>query len=740
MAIAWVEALVTRLNFLVFRIVPLVSLGMYLILAIFSDSRRREDKGWNWKRSWKRVLVWVAYQLTDWGPAYVIGNLYLETEPHDKITVAFWVPFLLMHHARSDNISAYATEDIKLWERLIVIEIPLSLGSCFIVCRYILTECSADWFLRWAAGIMLALGLLKHLEGMLALWRSDLGHIRKSGLSNKQTIKLDDYRDQRKLNLEDEEALLIAHDLFEICKGAFCDYKAKMGDRDDKKMDHDAIRSMFTDRWESMCKVVEMELSLIYDILYTKASVVHTCHGYCIRVASPPLTATALLLFFLHCKKGMEPIDKDVSYILLWTTLFLDLRWLFGALASAWTYSYFKRLPHNWLKHELCCRGGWKKLRYWGVSQFLSRFSLWLWTCACPKDPNKSYRRWAGTFGQRNLLDQCTAGNRHSLYSVSRLEIESEDHSRDSEIPYLVKKLVFKVLCADLFPPPQKPTGTGCKDKEEPEKVPPVGGINRTSPPLLPCPREWICSGMDNVPPAWAHHCPCEEAAMTSSGPYEQQTDDCWRYDQAPPETYEQACLWRNVHVGSIHDQSMLKLNNPNNQAAPPKSTDFPPELQDAVLIWHTATDVFLSSNHTAALQDDGKAIKAISDYMVFLLSKRPSMLPGLKLRSLYENARTTLKEIGKVKEKDNPSSYTTKQEKANELAKWMLKNVHHLKDPTSAIRKELRKDRLEGLDTLLEGTHFARVLLRQIPDWRDTDVEKSMRKLACWIPRLQEL
>jgi hypothetical protein len=49
-----------------------------------------------------------------------------------------------------------------------------------------------------------------------------------------------------------------------------------------------------------MCKVVEMELSLMYDVLYTKATVIHTWVGYSIRVASLTASATVTLLFLFY--------------------------------------------------------------------------------------------------------------------------------------------------------------------------------------------------------------------------------------------------------------------------------------------------------------------------------------------------------------------------------------------------------------------------------------------------------
>ncbi|XBJ27592.1 hypothetical protein VPH35_004829 [Triticum aestivum] len=720
MAAALVEACVKWLSVYVYCIVPLLTLLMHLILAIFSDSRRREGRGW------KRVLVWVAYQLTDWstirsasdpfphlGPTYVIGNLYLETSPSEKMMVAFWVPFLLLHHGRPDNIGAYAIEDAKLWLRLLVLDIPLSVGSFFVVYRYILAECIAGLYLRWASGIMLPLDILKHLENTLALWRSELGHIRNRG-------------DQEKLSeLDDEKALLVAHDLFEICKGAFCDYP-----------------------WGSMCKVVEMELSLMYDILYTKAAVVHTWHGYAIRLASPPLTAIALLLFGLHCKESMPTEDEVISYVLLCMTLLLDVRWLFRALASGWTYSYFERMPCNWLKHEFWCQG---------------RCVFPNPPCGCghvhvrPKEP-KSYRRWSGIFGQCNLLSQCTAGNRHNLYSIPRLAIEweghsslrdfqLEDHSRGLEIPDSVKKLGFQNIWEKLFRDPVElakrerqsntddspprppnhdkrcpscgelpdyctchPTSTnpvkGCFDVSSdpdyctcvhPGSLDPGGhclGI-LYGPPGTPYPRERICNGIDdepalcpqyprewcksiweavedqaapwlqyprericisvnNEPPrlpypwqvcAGIRNAPFEENEYNvQARPHHHPDEQAAEYDRAPPEPYEQANILRHVHTSSSYARIPLdtKRKGQSDEGQPDKDMGFPPKLQEAILIWHIATNVFLSYSSSSSpspritgeeSKEQAKVIEQMSDYMMFLVANRPEMLPGLTVR-----------------------------------------------------------------------------------------------------------
>ncbi|XP_037474394.1 uncharacterized protein LOC119350870 [Triticum dicoccoides] len=707
MAVAWIEADVKWLSFYVYRIVVLLSLTMYIILATFSESRRREGKGW------KRGLLWLAYQLTDWCPAYVISNLYLETLPCEKMIVAFWVPFLLLHNARPDNISAFISEDSELWLRVGVFVFLQSVGSAFIVYRYILHESTAG-LLRQASFIMVLLGLCKYVESAAALRRCNLNRIRRSfkKLQPNANSFRDDYGGGKNLEgLKDEEALLFAHSLFDICKGAFSDYSVEY-------MNRDAVRSMFSGQWESMCKVVEMELSLMHDILYTKTSMVHTWHGYAVRVVSPPLTTAALVLFFIQCKECMnlKPIDKAVSYILLGTTLLHDVISLFRTLASGWTHSYFKRMSCNWFKHQFWCRGRWAKLRRFVVSLRLSRLSLWLWTCACPREP-KSYRRWAGTFGQCNMFDQCTVGNRRNLYSIPGLTTESkgqlssrgyewEDHSRGLEIPDNVKKLVFINMCKHLFPGPELP-------HEQFVRV--------------------------IVPPSQCNRPDKQAVAEYSPRSYEQQTVHC-SYSEARPEQHKLVNILENFYTD---------LPDTNEEAADMKHTDqsdedmrFHLELQEVILIWHIATDVFLArrpSIEGGKSEELVKAIKQMSDYMMFLVAKRPQMLPGRTLGGLHEKTRRAVELIWKVA---IPTSHATKEKEV--VAKWMLNNMDDLNDPNSAIwggTQKMDKDNLNdpgmNMTSVWRGAQLAQMLLN--PPSKRGESKGTVQVLAYWIPDLQQ-
>uniref|UniRef100_A0A0E0GXF4 DUF4220 domain-containing protein n=1 Tax=Oryza nivara TaxID=4536 RepID=A0A0E0GXF4_ORYNI len=74
-----------------------------------------------------------------------------------------------------------------------------------------------------------------------------------------------------------------------------------------------------------MWKVMEMELSLMYDILYTKAAVIHTSIGYCIRAMSPMTIATSFMLFhFSNSRDGQNTVDIAVTYVLLGGGLLME--------------------------------------------------------------------------------------------------------------------------------------------------------------------------------------------------------------------------------------------------------------------------------------------------------------------------------------------------------------------------------------------------------------------------------
>ncbi|CAM0885519.1 unnamed protein product [Alopecurus aequalis] len=61
-------------------------------------------------------------------------------------------------------------------------------------------------------------------------------------------------------------------------------------------------------------------------------------------------------------------------------------------------------------------------------------------------------------------------------------------------------------------------------------------------------------------------------------------------------------------------------------------------EFQEGIIIWHIGTDFFLSKcNSAIAPVGLVNAVKALSNYMMFLLVERPYMLPGVTQNRLYQ-------------------------------------------------------------------------------------------------------
>nr|CAB3479872.1 unnamed protein product [Digitaria exilis] len=171
---------------------------------------------------------------------------------------------------------------------------------------------------------MYVIGIVRYGERARALWRANLDNIKPQDSSGsadtEETIKMKDdivasrirRRLERKDLNDDGEALLLAQDLI-------------------------------------MCKVVEMELSLMYELLYIYQGEhlvrlgTLLLHTYLIRFTSPLATAAAASLFWLHREQGGGRPTRGsfvgITYALLGVNFLLDMTWLLRALGSTWTYA-----------------------------------------------------------------------------------------------------------------------------------------------------------------------------------------------------------------------------------------------------------------------------------------------------------------------------------------------------------------------------------------------------------------
>lgn len=420
----------------------LLSLFFQVILHIFANVRRRDGGSF-----WLRSPLWVAYQLSDSTATYAAGQLLFSGATKDHHLIAFWVPFLLLHLGGPDNITAYALEDSKLWGRHLLSLVVQFLAAGYVLYRHII---GSGTLLMAAAGLISVVGAVKYAERTWALRSAKFSNLQSSLKVREHDMHHQQfYTEYQDWYNDGDLALHHAHSLFHICKRGIVDCVIVRDDPDSlDSLDIKIIQGLSEDR-EHMWRVMEMELSLMYDILYTKASVVHSWPGYCIRVIAPPAIATSLVLFQLSSKDDYSLVDVYITYTLLGGALVLETKSLLVALGSSWVFAFLCATQWDWLRHSVLCAGRWHQLRY----TFFALRRSW----PCKRIMTGSSRRWSRTMGQRNMLRSCARqadptnqrlDNLFKMLSLSKWW--DKRYSWTIDVSEKVKKLALNLTANDI--------------------------------------------------------------------------------------------------------------------------------------------------------------------------------------------------------------------------------------------------------------------------------------------------
>ncbi|KAJ1267142.1 hypothetical protein BS78_07G033800 [Paspalum vaginatum] len=586
-----------------FRITVLSSLAAYLLLGLLSGTRRRSASGWRW---WLQRLValilWSAYWVSDRATTSALGKLSLsgsDASDGEHQLVSFWAPFLLLHLGGPDSITAYALEDNKLSRRKAVDVIAPLVGVLYLILSYY--PCDGRLFV--ASMIIFFLGAAKCAERAYAQWRANLDkkHDEEEDDDDEEDESLEDDVDSLIQELmgadgdqpdnsssNGEALLLLAQQLFRGWRRALVDSSVEPSSSSVER----ASQKIFSLGSDGTRAVVEMELSLMYEYLFTKAILAQIVPKlyYSIRFISPFATAAAGSFFWhwLHAagdgRRSLCIIRGSfiaITYLLLATAFVVDVVWLLRALGSTWTYAFLKAWSPSssscaWLHHHVLCAGRWRCLHR-AAMYYLDP----LWRFSTAPDPI-SYRRWSGVIGRYNLLHECTATARRGACSsfCHRLATKFglEEARYLCELPPEVSKLVFERV--------QQILPTTPKSKNDPHH--PAGADDTYS-----------------------------MAAITTS------------WGQEALEKAKAARLFPGIPDGEL-----------------PK---FGKEFEQDVLAWHIATSVFLSRAKVGKVAKSSSsthgghvlAIEAMSEYLMFLVAQRRQMLPGLVLDKLCKGRIT---------------------------------------------------------------------------------------------------
>ncbi|KAF8701847.1 hypothetical protein HU200_033171 [Digitaria exilis] len=610
--------------------VVLLSFTLQVALLVLSDFRRRMRSG---------VLMfftWSAYMMADAVAIYALGHMSVISRSPEHRLMAFWAPFLLVHLGGQDNITAYAIEDNQLWLRhLQTLAVQVAAAACVIYSSSIIT--GGPTLLRWATLFIFLLGAVKYGERVWALWcaqRSATGNNYISFATEAtpkiaprfesylfhllayKVLKAEGCRDSR----VKEFHILMAHLMLNVPKSLL--------------QGSPANGQCYEIQGEHLYKVVEMQLSLMHDVFYTKKEIIHsTWYGICIRVISVVATTAALVLFNLlvqndHRKEMTDHnrVDVAITYVLLVGAVVLETLSMLRAAFSCWTFSQLK----DWFSD---CN-----TRQAHIVSFVRRHI---------HAANWRGRGWSASMGQHNLL-QLSVHSRASRISKMARWMGLEDSW--NMLVYLwsipVSNFIEDKLMKQLF---QLEVLERKETDQEDERD-----------------RE----DKEGDEESWEQELVLE---VNGGGPDpgdEEERGDCVVLEANegrpdPGEEAEELLVWDLVRRPADTIHQFFDSSDAFRSRVPTKlkglglyTFGLTQSIEERILIWHIATNIYLTwwyqEEHGDKDQQSNKAskaeaykvehskqptaeiVEALSNYMVFLLAARPDMVSPTGSRTAY--------------------------------------------------------------------------------------------------------
>ncbi|KAL8160265.1 hypothetical protein V2J09_001802 [Rumex salicifolius] len=294
------------------------SFSLQCILIIGASLRVQTAK------SWVHRLIWLVYLLADWAAYYAIGLVVPINWLQDQLDTydihSFWAPFLLLHIGGPNTIAGFSLEDNELWDRS-VLHIVVQAGATVIS---IYRSLSKRRLLAPTLLVFVA-ALTRYAGRILALYEGSMdGLIREIGTSkarNKDKQGAEPIQSIAIKRVEPMELAAHSYDLFQKYKGIFCGLSIE----DDVEAYEDR-KKLFTRNPDQALLEMEMEVSLAYDLFYTKIwTIMVNETGKILHIISLVSEVGALVLWALANKQGYHKVDIKLTNALLVGGLFLDV-------------------------------------------------------------------------------------------------------------------------------------------------------------------------------------------------------------------------------------------------------------------------------------------------------------------------------------------------------------------------------------------------------------------------------
>ncbi|XP_059657414.1 uncharacterized protein LOC132303970 [Cornus florida] len=304
------------------------SLSLQTFLTLFGPLRKRMSS------NWIIISLWSAYLLADWAANVAVGLISNSNNNTTSGAVnngdleAFWATFFLVHLGGLDTITAFALEDNELWLRHLLALVVQCLAALYVFFQTL--PGNKLWI---PTMLVFVAGIIKYSERTRSLYLASFGNLRESMRRvppvYHQVVKVF-HSGTAIMGWNNQEGAEDARVLTELevihsAKSFFGSLKElTVNSIVSFKLDNDKY-FFSTILAGDAFGIIELELNLMYEILYTKVHVVHCKLGYICRFVCFSSVVVALALFHSEEKQRFDGFDVGISYVLLLGAIVLDI-------------------------------------------------------------------------------------------------------------------------------------------------------------------------------------------------------------------------------------------------------------------------------------------------------------------------------------------------------------------------------------------------------------------------------